>query len=69
MYRDDDIMKELESKIQGMTLDDKPIKDGRVFKKAARKTDKGKESSAHADKLREKNKMLLKANLKDKKTD
>lgn len=52
MYRDDDIMKELESKIGGLTLDEsKPSKD-RVIKKAARKTEKGKESAAVAEKVR-----------------
>ena len=53
-----------------MTLEDqKPSKEGRVMKKAVRKTAEGKESAVKAEKQRQKNQLLLKANLKDKKTD
>ena len=48
LYRDDDVIKELEMKIQGMTLDDKvkeDEKDQRQIKKAVRKTAEGKESA------------------------
>ena len=53
LYRDDDIIKELEQKVLGMTLEDKvdstKIKSGkpgdfRQIKKAVRKTAEGKES-------------------------
>lgn len=70
MYRDEDVMKDLESRIGGMSLEDKgPSKEGRVIKKAVRKTAEGKESAVKAERQRQKNKLLLKANLKDKKTE
>lgn len=70
LYRDNDIMKDLEAKIGAMTLDDeKPSKSERVMKKAKRKTEQGKASAEKAEEVRKKNKLIMKANLKEKKDD
>lgn len=39
IYKDEDIIKELESKIGGLTLDDKDQKASKPFKQAVRKTE------------------------------
>lgn len=49
LYRDDDVMAELEARVAGMTLDDKaPAKGDRDIKKAVRRTEQGKMLQADA---------------------
>ena len=63
LYKDEDIIKELESKIGGLTLEDK---DQKPIKIAKRKTEKGKESAKAAMENRNKNKLIEKSNMKQK---
>jgi len=61
LYKDEDIIKELESKIGGLTLDDK---DQKPIKIAKRKTEQGKESAKVAQESRKKDRLIEKANMK-----
>lgn len=55
LYPDEDVMKDLEARIGGMTLDDEKRTSNRIIKKAVRKTAEGKESAIKAEKQRQKN--------------
>ena len=66
MYRDDDVMAELEARVAGMTLEDKAPKGDRAIKKATRRTEQGKKLQAAATATRNKNEAIVRANLKSK---
>ena len=78
LYRDDDIVAQLEAKISNMNLDDdasqlkKDLETGktkvggeeRSIKTATRKTDEGKTKASNANKERLKGDMIIKANMR-----
>ena len=61
LYKDDDVIAQLEAQIGNLKLDDEPT--GREIKKAVRKTEAGKQMAEETAAERAKNKAILKASL------
>ena len=68
LYKDDDVIKQLEAQIGNLKLDDEPA-NGREIKKAVRKTEKGKEMAEETAEERAKNKAIIKASIAKKEED
>lgn len=67
LYKDDDVIAQLEAQIGNLKITDEPIKaDGRVVKTATRKTAAGKEKQIESAAERAKNKAILKASIAKK---
>ena len=67
LYKDDDVIAQLEKQIGNMKLEDAPVKYGdREIKTASRKTDAGKEKQVESAQERAKNKAMLKASIAKK---
>lgn len=69
LYKDDDVIAQLEAQIGNLKLEDDQPKDGRVVKTAVRKTQAGKEKQQESEKEKAKNKAILKASLAKKPDD
>lgn len=71
LYRDDDVIAQLEKQIGSLKLEDEPVEqiDGRTVKTAPRKTAAGKEKQVESAQERAKNKAILKASIAKNKGD